>query len=229
MLDNFTTFDIMADLTFGESLNQLTDSSYHPWVKAIFSHLKTLSISRICRAWPGLTQLLRALISKELKQRSKQHLAFSAEMIDKQMLLKTERPDIWNLISRHSEEDGGLAPSEMYSNGALFMLAGTETTATQLSGLTYLLLKNPGQMKRLVSELRSSFESFEDMTMTKLSQLEYLGACIDEGLRLYPPVPVGLPRTVPTGGAVVCGQWVPGGVSYVCKWVGKKANTNLAG
>lgn len=203
----------MADLTFGESLNQLTDSSYHPWVKAAFSHVKTLSITRVCRAWPGLTRLLRAMIPKELKQRQKQHLAFSAGMIDRRMQLKTERPDIWNLIARHSEEDGGLAPSEMHSNGALFMFAGTETTATQLSGLTYLLLKNPDQMKRLIGEIRSSFESFEDMTMTKLSQLEYLGACIEEGLRLYPPVPVGMPRTVPTGGAVVCGQWVPGGVS----------------
>jgi cytochrome P450 len=169
------------------------------------------------------------MIPKELKQRQKQHLAFSAGMIDKRMQLKTERPDIWYLIARHSEEDGGLAPSEMHSNGALFMLAGTETTATQLSGLTYLLLKNPDQMKRLVGELRSSFESFEDMTMTKLSQLEYLGACIEEGLRLYPPVPVGIPRTVPTGGAVVCGQWVPGGVSYVCNCLEKRADTTLAG
>ncbi|KAF3004318.1 hypothetical protein E8E13_009274 [Curvularia kusanoi] len=210
---NFTTFDIMADLTFGEPLHQLTDSSYHPWVKAIFSHLKALSISRVCRAWPGLTRVLRALIPKDIKQKQKQHLAFAAGMIDRRMELKTEQPDIWNLIARHSEEDGGLAPSEMHSNGALFMLAGTETTATQLSGLTYILLRNPDRMKRLVAELRSSFSSFEDMTMTNLSQLEYLGACIDEGLRLYPPVPVGIPREVPEGGASVCGQWVPGGAT----------------
>lgn len=95
------------------------------------------------------------------------------------------------------------------------MLAGTETTATELSGLTYLLLKNPGKMQRLVDELRSSFSSFEDMTMTKLSQLDYLGACIEEGLRFYPPVPVGLVRTVPKDGALICGMWVPGGVSRI--------------
>lgn len=107
----------MADLTYGESLYQLTDSSYHPWVQSIFSHVKAISISRVCRAWPGLTRLLRALIPEEVKQRQKQHLAFSASMIDKRMELRTERPDIWTLIIRHSEEDGGLTPSEMYSNG----------------------------------------------------------------------------------------------------------------
>lgn len=95
------------------------------------------------------------------------------------------------------------------------MLAGTETTATELSGLTYLLLKNPVQLERLTKEVRSAFSSMDDMTMTKLSQLEFLSACLEEGLRMYPPVPIGLARTAPAGGATVCGHWVAGGVSAV--------------
>lgn len=203
----------MADLTFGESLNQLTDSSYHPWVKAIFSYVKIVSISKVCRAWPGFTVLLQSMVPKDTREKRKQHLAFSADSIDKRMASKTERPDIWTFVTRHSQEDGGLKPTELYSNGTLFMLAGTETTATELSGLTYLLLKNPDKMHRLTEELRRSFSSFDDMTMTNLSQLEYLSACIEEGLRYYPPVPVGPPRTTPKGGAFVCGRWTPGGVS----------------
>lgn len=99
--------------------------------------------------------------------------------------------------------------------GALFMLAGTETTATLLSGLTFILLKHPERLRRLTDEVRSSFPSEGGMDMSSLSRLEYLGACIEEGLRLYPPVTVGLPRTVPSGGATVCGHWVPGGVSFI--------------
>ena len=30
---NFTTFDVMGDLTFGEPLGMLDDDSYHPWVR----------------------------------------------------------------------------------------------------------------------------------------------------------------------------------------------------
>lgn len=99
--------------------------------------------------------------------------------------------------------------------GALFMLAGTETTATLLSGLTFMLLKHPDRLRRLTDEVRSSFASDGNMSMSSLSRLEYLGACIEEGLRLYPPVAVGTPRTVPQGGATVCGRWVPGGVSLI--------------
>lgn len=207
----------MADLTFGESLNQLTESLYHPWVKALFSYLKIISVSKLCRAWPGLNKLLLSMVPKDTKEKMKQHLAFSVESIDKRMARKTERPDIWTFVTRHGEKEGGLQPTELYSNGTLFMLAGTETTATELSGLTYLLLKNPEKMRRLTSELRASFSSFADMTMTNLSQLEYLSACIEEGLRYYPPVPVGPPRTTPQGGAFVCGRWVPGGVSHLIR------------
>jgi cytochrome P450 len=169
-------------------------------------------ISKVAREWPGLTRLLQTMVPKDIKEMRKQHLAFSADMIDKRMARKTERPDIWTFVTRYGEEEGGLNPNELHSNGALFMLAGTETTATELSGLTYLLMKNPDKLRRLTDELRASFASFDDMTMTNLSQLEYLGACIEEGLRLYPPFPVGPARVTPKGGASVCGRWVPGGV-----------------
>lgn len=92
------------------------------------------------------------------------------------------------------------------------MLAGTETTATELSGLTYYLHRHPEKMARLKKEVRDAFASVDDMTMAKLSQLEYLNACIEEGLRIYPPVGGVLPRDTPARGANVAGRWIPGGV-----------------
>jgi cytochrome P450 len=49
--------------------------------------------------------------------------------------------------------------------------------------------------------------------MHNLVNMKYLQACLDEGLRIFPPVPVTLPRIVPSGGDVVCGKLVPEGVS----------------
>lgn len=39
----------------------------------------------------------------------------------------------------------------------------------------------------------------------------YLVLGIREGLRVYPPVPSGLPREVPEGGNVIMGKWLPQG------------------
>lgn len=89
---------------------------------------------------------------------------------------------------------------------------GTETTATELSGLIFYLLKNPQAMKKLVSEIREKFSSEQAMAMEDIARLEYLHACLEESLRLYPPVPIGLPRIIPAGGATICGKHVPGGV-----------------
>ena len=68
-------------------------------------------------------------------------------------------------------------------------------------------------MEKLVKEIRSTFTSEDDITIESLQQMPYLHACLEEGLRVYPPVPTGLPRTTPEGGAPISGKWVPEGVS----------------
>jgi cytochrome P450 len=170
-------------------------------------------MGRVLRSWPILKRLLDAMVPTDLKAKRQLHLDFSRERVDKRMATKTDRPDLWTFITRHGEVEGKqLVPIELYNNGALFMLAGTETTATLLSGLTYILLRHPTKLARLTKEVRDTFPYFDDMTMIKLSQLEFLNACVEEGLRLYPPLPVGLPRKIPESGATVCGRWVADGV-----------------
>ncbi|EEY20954.1 isotrichodermin C-15 hydroxylase [Verticillium alfalfae VaMs.102] len=49
------------------------------------------------------------------------------------------------------------------------------------------------------------------MQFLALQDLPYMNACIDEALRIFPPVPTGLTRTVPRGGDTVAGEFLPGG------------------
>lgn len=44
---NFTTFDIMADLTFGEPLHMLDRGEYTPWVNALFTTFKLLMFNLV--------------------------------------------------------------------------------------------------------------------------------------------------------------------------------------
>ncbi len=46
----------------------------------------------------------------------------------------------------------------------------------------------------------------------KLNSCNYLRACIDECLRMSPPVGAALMREVPAGGATIDGQYLPGGM-----------------
>ncbi|KAH6535231.1 hypothetical protein HBI81_072700 [Parastagonospora nodorum] len=208
---NFIAFDVMADLTFGEDLGQLRNSTYNDWVGSTFYVAKFLALNGIINAW-GLAGVLNLIMPASLKAKRDHHKEFVVEKVDRRLAQNTTRPDIWTYVMKKSKDGGEtLSTTEMHNNGSTFMGAGTETVATELSGLTYMLLKNPDKMHRLKSEIRGAFKHLDDMTTTKLSQLEYLQACIDEGLRLYPPLPTGTQRVKPVGGAMVCGRWVPSG------------------
>jgi cytochrome P450 len=88
-----------------------------------------------------------------------------------------------------------------------------------LSGLIARLIWNPDKYKKLVKELRSSFSSEKDLTSEAIQKLPYFEACIEEGLRIHPPVPAGLLRTVPKGGSNIDGYWVAEGTSVaVTSW-----------
>lgn len=112
---------------------------------------------------------------------------------------------------QNSEGPDGLTIGEHHSIASLFMVAGTETTATALSGVTYYLLQNPQYLAKLTQEIRNSHASFEDITLDSLQHLKYLMAVLQEVLRMYPPVPSTLPRLVPKGGCEINGELLPQG------------------
>ncbi|KAH7062264.1 cytochrome P450 [Macrophomina phaseolina] len=204
-----TTFDIMGDLTFGEPLGLLDTSEYSPWVEALFGFLKFGDLSRILLEYPLLGCLAAYLVPASLLEQARMHFQFAAERVDRRIERGSERPDIWNLVLRQPEGER-LDRGEMHANASIFMLAGTETSATLLSGLLYLLCEHPDKMKTLCDEIRGNFHSDGDFTIESLQRLKYLSACIEEGLRLYPPLPIGPPREVHPDGNIICGKWVPG-------------------
>ena len=75
--------------------------------------------------------------------------------------------------------------------------------------MTFLLLTNVEALERVKREVRSAFSSEKEITLLSVNNLPYMLACINEALRLYPPIPSGLPRYTPSGGAVIAGHDVP--------------------
>jgi cytochrome P450 len=102
---------------------------------------------------------------------------------------------------------------ELVGNSSILIIAGSETTATVLSSVTFLLLKNPTVMAKVVHEIRSTFANEDEITIAAVGDLKYMLAYLQEAMRIYPAVPVGLQQIVPGKGDFINGKWVPGGVS----------------
>lgn len=96
----------------------------------------------------------------------------------------------------------------MLINNSL-IVAGSETSATLLSGCIFYLCTAPHVMSRLVAEIRSTFKRDSDMTFRAVEELKYMNAVIEESLRIYPPFVTSLSRLVPQGGAAVDGHFLP--------------------
>jgi cytochrome P450 len=125
----------------------------------------------------------------------------------------TKRIYLCVVVKSQERETKKILRAEMDSNATLFLAAGSETTATTLSGSTYLLLSNPDKYAKVVREVRKRFKSANGITVEEVNKLEYMIACFSEGLRHYPPVPDGFPRLVPVNGNRISGHYIPGGTA----------------
>lgn len=141
-----------------------------------------------------------------------EHFALSIDKVHRRLATKTERPDFMTYVMRFGDERS-MSTQELEANAALMIVAGSETTATLLSGLTYYMLGNPSAYQKATSEVRGAFKSYSDINVFRVSKLDYLNAAFEEALRVYPPAPGITPRVVPKGGAAIDGEFIPGGVS----------------
>lgn len=210
---NWTTFDLIGDLAFGESFHCLETHSTHPWISFIFGSVKAVPIiTLLCRY--GVFSILLPLLPKSLLKARQEHYDFSKEKVIRRMRLGKDRGDFMDHVLKHDEKDKGMTLEELVSNSSLLVLAGSETTATLLSGVTYYLSRkeNARVMEKLLTEIRGTFTNDAEITIVAVAQLKYLGAVLEEALRMYPPVPLGQQRVVPSPGELVLGRWLPGGV-----------------
>ncbi|PWY71706.1 benzoate 4-monooxygenase cytochrome P450 [Aspergillus heteromorphus CBS 117.55] len=196
---DYATFDIIGDLTFGESLSCLADSKYHAWVPVIFQTLKASVFVRAMLYYVP-QWLFTAFVPARLKEMRNNHYRLTGERLYRRLSMQTDRPDFMSYILRHNDERD-MTATEIQGISAIMMVAGTETAAT-----LYL----------------------EDITFLSVAQLPYLQCVLEESLRIYPPGSGLLPRQVPAGGANINGRYVPGGTTVgVCIFSALRSRDNF--
>ncbi|KAJ6131844.1 hypothetical protein N7471_007059 [Penicillium samsonianum] len=205
---NHAAFDIMSDYAFDEPLQMQTTSQNHSWVDTTFGALWEVSLLRMAFYYPWTSVIVPLFVPRSLQSSFEKNYQHCVEKVNKSLAVG---PSPTGLLGRIMglKEELRLTPSELHVNLQTLMVAGTETSAALLSSVTYYLLRNPLAMRRLQKELRFNFHTAVDISQTALKQMPYLHGCIEETLRLQPPVPLGVPRAIPKGGGVICGEVLP--------------------
>lgn len=70
---NYTTFDIIGDLAFGEPFGSLQSGEYHPWIAMIFQSIKLGTLFQSAGFFPWIKSALMKMIPKSrMKKREEQ-------------------------------------------------------------------------------------------------------------------------------------------------------------
>lgn len=126
-----------------------------------------------------------------------------------------QRKDFFHYLLNAEDPETGhkFLPADLTGEAALLVGAGSDTSATTIAALLFYMMHNERVYKKLQQEIRSAFDNVEDITYTaKLAGLPYLRACIDETLRVCPPVPGILARRILPGGATIDKTAYPAGI-----------------
>jgi cytochrome P450 len=212
---NYTTFDLTGDFAFGDAFHCLDNGGKsHFFLDTVLD-----GVIIACQIWQlerykllTILSPLLSLFAKEEMKKSEMMGTYTQELVDARLKegYQPERKDVLNYLLQNKKEEDQLEPSELYENALTLVVAGSETTATLLSGVVYYLCKHPSLMEKVQAEVRGSFKTDGEITPTSVNGLKYMIAVLSETMRVFPPSGFGFPRIIVSkGGQSVAGHWVP--------------------
>ncbi|KAK8013096.1 cytochrome P450 [Apiospora marii] len=209
--------DIVGHLAFGYPLNMQTEEENRFLIDGMklgayqynaFMQWPLLKRTGIHRPFVFLGRKQRGLYLQKIQTMIRERLAQG----------KHAKQDLFSFTADYLANPGnGIDTSQLFSEALFFFPAAGDTTSTAISALFFYLSRSPEVYKKLAKEIRSTFQSNADIRNgPQLAGCRYLRACIDEALRMSPPVAGTLWREpyaeeLGKGPFVVDGQLIPPG------------------
>jgi cytochrome P450 len=207
---NFTTFDIIGELCWGRSFGCLESGKGHAFID-ILLHFKAALIGTVIKHYPAIDAFMPYITPKSALNMLHNVFQTGHQRIQERISSEDESrtPDILSHVLHYNSSNpaaSNLSQAEVEFNALTMIIAGSETLTTALSGALHQLLSHPNAFESLTSELRTTFKTDDEITASTVTTLPYLNAVLNETLRMCPPLPDNLRRTVPKGGATVVGH-----------------------
>ncbi|KAK2758198.1 hypothetical protein FQN54_004042 [Arachnomyces sp. PD_36] len=216
-LFSFLVFDTLNALVFGLD-RKLIEAHQHRSViadieellrrSAVLLYFPLLYLGRIDKAIFPEAEKASRRVSKYMKGVLQEHSsrASSGKVSTSKNVLS------YLQVTKDPETGESLSPSESKAEAVVMTIAGSDASSSAFCAIMFYLITNPHVYSKLATEVRSTFTSEDEIqTGEKLRSCRYLRACVDESLRMSPPVGQSLFRDAGPGGAFVDGHYIPAG------------------
>ncbi|KAF8849213.1 cytochrome P450 [Acephala macrosclerotiorum] len=197
------------------------------WAVGLFMQIQRFVKIRIpeivAKGLPGIAAKYQ-ILDKVPFAREAVKMRLSTSVEDK----KADRDIVSYILQEENVDKIGKSRIDLLSR--FLILTAYETTSTLLSATIYYLLSNPYAYKLACEEIRdfSKFKNLESVTPASTQNVPYLNACIQESMRLFPPVGSIVTRMVPSPSAFILGKSVPGNtVVAVNQWATYRREENF--
>lgn len=119
----------------------------------------------------------------------------------------------FKMLAQHPER---MKLRDIHAQATTSVGAGADTVSCGLQSFIYHMLRHPTAWGRVRAEIDAARRdrglcSDSVVAFEHAQQLPYLQACIKEALRIFGPVPMGLPRVAPKGGLTIGEHTFPAG------------------
>jgi cytochrome P450 len=210
---NFLSFDFMAELVFGKSFHMLERFNNRYIIDLIQYAAFRVGV---CLQMPGLALWnVDKIVSPHVRSLRDQYVALSKSMALDRVNMDTGRQDLFShiLAARDPETSKGFSLDELWGEATLLTIAGSDAISTGMSGCFFYLSHHKHAYEKARDEVRGAFTSAAEIKSGQaLNSCVFLRACIEESLRMSPPVGGALWREVEEGGLYTGKELVPKGV-----------------
>ncbi|MCJ1250608.1 hypothetical protein MMC30_007836 [Trapelia coarctata] len=211
-LCSYVSFDLMAELVFGKAFHMLdlVDNRF------IIDLIQVAAFRvGVCLQMPKLAIMnLDKIFTPNVRKLRDQYVGVSKKLAVDRMNMDSKRRDLFShiLAARDPQTGKGFTMDEIWGESTLLIIAGSDAISTGMAGCFFYLSRHPGACAKVSAEVRRAFPSADDIrTGQTLTSCVYLRACIDESLRMSPPVGGALWREACAGGVNINGRMIPKG------------------
>ncbi|KAI0200231.1 cytochrome P450 [Astrocystis sublimbata] len=187
--------DVVGELALGYDLNTQTSEGNRFFAKAL---TVGFFVSNISLHFPPFQKVHGNRVFDYLLWETRERFSRLLEkMVTTRLALDTHAvPDFFSFVAEGLPNNATKTrDSAVWKEGLVFLAAGGDTVATAMTALFFYLSRYPACYTRLAREIRSTFAKGEDITPgPQLAACHYLRACIDESLRMSPPISANLWR-----------------------------------
>ena len=221
-LAQYFTLDVLTHIAFSAPIGYLTQNKdVYYYIRTVSSFLKILELGANSS---GVQAILGSSLMAPMRPKPTDKDGMGAMMrIAKKAVAerfgprpKVEQDMLGSFVKC------GLTQEEAESEAMVQVLGGSDSTAAAIRMILLYVITNPAVYVKLVKELNENDGHFIDDLITSANsrKLPYLQACINEGLRMWPPLQalnskLSSPGGESVNGVYILGKWHSGGKANI--------------